>query len=409
MTIQIYFHIFANYNPICHSILQEQIECILNSPIYDKISRINLCVSGSDNYNFNSILTYLRNLPDKFFIRKSEFGDNTYERYTLLTMKEDLQNFSGNDDCILYIHTKGITRHVKHLEPIRDWRRCMMYFLLNKGEQCLEYLKDYDTVGIFKHPTYDKPHYSGNFWWARGSYLKKLFDNFVIDDDHLSPEMFLFKANPKYFNMHEMPLNYFGYSDMYPPEKYQDKQDYTCNSAWIGHEKFALWLVNEMKPETIVELGVDEGFSTYYFSKLNIGKVYGIDSFEGDVHTGFKNTYNQVTNMKDTYKLDNLELIKGYFNEVAKTWDKKIDILHIDGRHYYQDIREDYTIWSQFVKDDGIILLHDTCVYYNNFGVYKFFDEISLPKLNFTHSYGLGIITKNINLLNKIKQVWFTS
>lgn len=183
--------------------------------------------------------------------------------------------------------------------------------------------------------------------------------------------------------------------------------DYRTGSAWSGHEKFAVWLVNEVKPEVIVELGVDRGFSTYYWAKSKIGQVYGIDSFEGDVHAGYRNTYDQVAKMKEDYRLDNLHLIKGYFSDVSKTWDKKIDILHIDGRHYYEDIKEDFETWSKFVKDDGVIVMHDTCVYDNGFGVFKYFNEIPLPKINFTHSYGLGIVTKNAQLLNKIRENWF--
>ncbi len=179
-------------------------------------------------------------------------------------------------------------------------------------------------------------------------------------------------------------------------------------TAWRGHEFFATWLVKQMQPKTIVELGVDYGFSTFTWGLPKIGKVYGVDAFQGDPQTGFRNTYDYVMQMRKQLNLeDNVEIIKGYFNEVSDKWDKPIDILHIDGRHDYECVKEDFDCWYRHVNDDGIVLFHDTCIYHNNFGVWKFFNELPLPKLNFTHSAGLGIATKNIKLLEEIYETFF--
>ncbi len=176
--------------------------------------------------------------------------------------------------------------------------------------------------------------------------------------------------------------------------------------TWTGHRQFAEWLVNYKKPEVIVDLGVDHGFSTFCFAMPRIGKVYGIDSFEGDVHSGQRDahTYNYVMQKREKlFMQDNIEFIQGYFDDVAKTWTKPIDILHIDGLHTYEAVKNDYETWSKFVKDDGVILFHDTCVEERNFGVKQFFEEIELPKFNFTQSYGLGVVSKNKYLIELIK------
>ena len=58
------------------------------------------------------------------------------------------------------------------------------------------------------------------------------------------------------------------------------------------------------------------------------------------------------------------------------------------------------------MSEDGVILLHDTCVETingNEYGVKKFFDELDLPKLTFTHSFGLGVVSKNQNLIEFIQ------
>jgi predicted O-methyltransferase YrrM len=179
-------------------------------------------------------------------------------------------------------------------------------------------------------------------------------------------------------------------------------------TAWRGHEFFATWLVKKMQPQTIVELGVDYGFSTFSFGLPRIGKVYGVDAFEGDPQTGWRNTYDDVIRVRKQLGLeDNVEIIKGYFKDVSNNWDKPIDILHIDGRHEYENVKEDFENWYRHVSDDGVILFHDTCIYTHNFGVWKFFNELQLPKLNFTHSAGLGIATKNIQLLGEIYDTFF--
>jgi predicted O-methyltransferase YrrM len=181
------------------------------------------------------------------------------------------------------------------------------------------------------------------------------------------------------------------------------------STCWNGHRRFAEWLVSYLKPEVTVDLGVDWGYSTFCFAMPRIGHVYGVDSFEGDYYTGKKDDYqfNYVNMKREKLFMDqNVTFIKGYFDDVAKDWDKKIDILHIDGDHRYECVKNDFETWSKFLSDDGVILFHDTCVEeFNNkeYGVKKFFDEIDLPKCTFTHTFGLGVVSKNKNLIELIQ------
>lgn len=184
-------------------------------------------------------------------------------------------------------------------------------------------------------------------------------------------------------------------------------------TTWAGHRNFSEWLVRTMKPITTVDLGVDYGYSTFCFAVPRIGHVYGIDNFVGDEYVGIDEQrfkYKFVSMKREKLHLqDNLTFIEGDFDEVAKEWDKKIDILHIDGSHKYEDVKKDFETWSKFVSDDGVILLHDTEIEEANgheYGVKKFFEEIDLPKFNFTHSFGLGVVSKNQKLIDLIKENW---
>jgi glycosyltransferase involved in cell wall biosynthesis/predicted O-methyltransferase YrrM len=186
--------------------------------------------------------------------------------------------------------------------------------------------------------------------------------------------------------------------------------DDTPATAWSGHRQFAEWLVSYMKPKVTVDLGVDWGFSTFSLAIPRVGHVYGIDNFVGDDYVGedhLRKKYQFVMTKREKLHLqDNVTIVEGDFNEVAETWDRKIDILHIDGSHHYEDVKKDFETWSQFVNDDGVILMHDTCVETHNdneYGVKRFFEEIDLPKVTFTHCFGLGVVSKNEKLIEHIK------
>ena len=176
------------------------------------------------------------------------------------------------------------------------------------------------------------------------------------------------------------------------------------NFNWRDHRQFADWLVRRIQPETIVDLGVDYAYSTFCFAVPQIGHIYGIDSFEGDSFAGIRNTYDYVLEKQKELEFNNITFIKGYFDDVVKTWNKQIDILHIDGLHTYEAVKNDYEKWSPFVKENGIILFHDTMVENPEFGVNRFFNEINLPKTNFKHCNGLGVVSNDVNIINEINK-----
>jgi hypothetical protein len=177
-------------------------------------------------------------------------------------------------------------------------------------------------------------------------------------------------------------------------------------SAWNvppkGHHFFAKWLVEKVNPKVTVELGVDYGYSLFIWSIYNNGKVYGIDSFSVEHHQSrVDDDYQIVMDIKEKLNLDNLEVMVGYFDDIASTWKKKIDILHIDGLHDYNSCKNDYETWKKFMKKTGVILFHDTISYRNDVG--RLFSEIDLPKFNFTNSHGLGVVSSNKKLIEEIQ------
>ena len=53
-------------------------------------------------------------------------------------------------------------------------------------------------------------------------------------------------------------------------------------------------------------------------------------------------------------------LIRSTFDEASKYFENgSIDILHIDGLHTYEAVKNDYTTWKSKVRRGGTILFHD--------------------------------------------------
>ena len=176
---------------------------------------------------------------------------------------------------------------------------------------------------------------------------------------------------------------------------------YTLHSAWKGHENFAIWLVDQLNPKTIVELGVDYGFSTFAFAMPEKGHVFGIDKFgptQIDTY-GDSTTFPHVIRFMSKYNFTNVSIIQGFFSEIAQWWELPIDILHIDGTHTYNDMTEDWQDWSKFLSEHGVILMHDVVSYDE---CKLFYNEIQIPKAYFKHSHGLGIATRSNETLNLI-------
>ena len=192
-----------------------------------------------------------------------------------------------------------------------------------------------------------------------------------------------------------------------------NKHDYIMSlvdrpSAWVGHGAFAINLVEQMKPEIIVDLGVDYGFSTFCFAYHKMGQVFGVDWFQGDEQAGFRDTMNDVLQryelLKDKFGINNIEFIKSDFTELSKKWEYNIDILHIDGLHTYEAVKNDFDSWIEFVDINGVVLFHDVESYSHTVGA--FFEEIKGGyKIIRSGSAGLGIFTKSEKTMRKIQNI----
>lgn len=456
-TITVFYHLYIpDTNNMWIWWIDEQMGILKSSGLAD-VATINMCVTlplglfnSKTGHSYNDmVFGYIKdrfpfvNIVD---IRGTTEQPNFYEGQTLAKIYEHCLK---EDGYVFYFHNKGMSSYSTHIPgAIKDWRHYMQYYNIEKWEDCIAKLDEgYDCCGVDWVERHDikldfvVQHYAGNFWWARNDYIRKLKHPLKIEEymDVQSMmrelqnyrycfELWMATGIPKQYCFHYRRHHQYDnqglerYFTYFPPEKYRedvekDETNYTKNKLeilmqvgsqnnfnWRDHREFADWLVRRTQPETIVDLGVDFGYSTFCFANPQIGHVYGVDSFEGDEFAGIRDTYDYVLERQKELDLNNITFIKGYFNDVVKTWNKKIDILHIDGMHDYKSVRNDFETWYPFVKENGIILMHDTMVNSPGFGVNQFLREINLPKTNFGHCNGLGVVCKDINLINEIKK-----
>lgn len=175
-------------------------------------------------------------------------------------------------------------------------------------------------------------------------------------------------------------------------------------STWIDHLAFAYDIVEALRPRMLVELGTHNGLSYFAFCQSLIenqidGLAYAIDSWEGEQHSGLHDSsvYDDVMTHNREYYRSFSYPIKAFFNDaLGRFEDNSIELLHIDGLHTYEAVKEDFDSWFPKVAPGGVILFHDIAARIKDFGVCKFWDEISqqYPSFSFNHGFGLGVLRK---------------
>ncbi|WP_160167925.1 glycosyltransferase [Caballeronia insecticola] len=189
-------------------------------------------------------------------------------------------------------------------------------------------------------------------------------------------------------------------------------------SAWLEHAPFAFWLMSVIRPATVVELGTHNGFSYGVWCQAVerlklVARCYAVDTWKGDSHTGayddsvFRELleYNQ-----ETYPAFS-SLIRSSFDEALDHFaDGSIDLLHIDGQHDFESVRRDFASWQKKMSARGVVVMHDTNVRERDFGVWRFWTEISrqFPSFEFPHGYGLGILAVGEQIPDDLRQLFET-
>lgn len=174
-------------------------------------------------------------------------------------------------------------------------------------------------------------------------------------------------------------------------------------TAWLGHIPFLFSLMEVLRPRRYVELGTHAGASFFAAcqhmrSNGNYGEGVAIDLWTGDHQSGlYEETVFEGFKLRLNQHFSGIgRFIRGYFSEAAPCFeDGSIDLLHIDGLHTYEAVKEDYDTWRPKLTEAGVIIFHDTNEYQTDFGVWQFFEEIrneAPVSFQFRHGHGLGVM-----------------
>jgi Methyltransferase domain/Glycosyl transferases group 1 len=186
--------------------------------------------------------------------------------------------------------------------------------------------------------------------------------------------------------------------------------------SWLEHAPFAFWLVDALGPGILVELGTHGGFS--YFALCEAvqrcrleARCYAVDTWSGDEHAGYygEDVYLGVKRHNDQRYAAFSTLVRSTFDAAVEHFsDGSIDLLHIDGRHFYDDVKHDFETWQRKLSDRAVVLFHDINVREKGFGVFRLWEDLreTSPHFEFFHGHGLGVLGVGSALPSPLKTLF---
>ncbi len=168
--------------PGSRHLMLEQLVRFCQTDLAQKAKNVYVMMNG-DITKYLDVAMFLENNTNVRLVHTS----NTHQLWEwpgLDFLKKYCDNLpEGQEEYVLYFHTKGLSR--LNQNQIRDWRKYMEYWVIDRWQDCVEELDcEFDTVGTNwidgsflgadGRSVVNWKHYSGNFWWARASYIRRL-------------------------------------------------------------------------------------------------------------------------------------------------------------------------------------------------------------------------------------------
>jgi hypothetical protein len=163
--VHICYHIYATDG--VESIIDEQLNLIKKYFDFPYILNVGISLANQ-NQSISHIFDRVKNVRD---VRAS--GN---EFVTLDLIEKDKNKF-GDSDYILYLHTKGASKQNNvGYNSIISWRHLMNYYNIELNKKVFNIFEktSYNTYGVLLGKAGNWKIYSGNFWWAKASYLKTI-------------------------------------------------------------------------------------------------------------------------------------------------------------------------------------------------------------------------------------------
>jgi len=185
-------------------VVREQIELITSSGLYDKCKRIYIGAVGSKEM-LNELVDMTKG--SKFVVAAYSDDLKSYE-YPTINLVKQYSKAHDNYDCF-YLHTKGVSQP-DYKKGGDYWRNFMNYFNIERWRECKKGLESSEVAGCgWRDEAVFNRHFSGNFWWARGEYIKNLPEVHSLNkEDRFQAEFWIGKGNPSVLNLSDKKINY---------------------------------------------------------------------------------------------------------------------------------------------------------------------------------------------------------
>jgi radical SAM superfamily enzyme YgiQ (UPF0313 family) len=148
---------------------------------------------------------------------------------------------------------------------------------------------------------------------------------------------------------------------------YKSSQEKLANQIYThltNEEKTFLKHIASKVPRdgVILEVGSYLGASACFLAlgcQKKCGKVFCVDTWQNEAMSeGERDTYEEFMENIKPYK-DIITPLRGKSAEVAKKFDKKINLIFIDGDHSYKGVKADVDGWFPKLDKNAIVIFHD--------------------------------------------------
>jgi hypothetical protein len=117
----------------------------------------------------------------------------------------------------------------------------------------------------------------------------------------------------------------------------------------------------------------------------------------GDAHAGYYggSIFENMAVFNRKHFASFATLLRCRFDEALPRFpDGLVDLLHIDGLHTYEAVREDFQSWLPKLSSRAVVLFHDIAIRAHDYEVWRLWQELGsrYPHFSFKHSAGLGVL-----------------
>ncbi len=340
--------IFSHYYLVNNweSVLNRQLDKIRKNDLYDQCKKIYFGVYSDNQENLKTFQNIINLFDYSNKVEIINHKENNFEYDTLKKLKSFVDFNSDINLKILYFHSKGVSRNNESEEiksNIRNWVEYLEFFNIELWEKNIENLNNgYDTSGAlwikYEPDGNIKHHYSGNFWWANSTYLRRL--NNLEDSDiknRINHELWIGTKKPNFFNFYtnvQYSKDDGSFYCNFPPKEIWINDDNISNL--IKKNKIAVFSHNFLKNDwrPIVETQL---------KKLLDSELYNYSDYI------FYCVYSETEN--DFYD----------FSEMVKSYDpiKKIEIVrYLENKYEYPTLKLIHDFSKNSSEDINILYYH---------------------------------------------------